>query len=151
MRKVVLLIVAVIAVLFYVCSRTEKEKSTVDVTKISIYDSTFANSLKNHTYQKGDSVETKYDEVINVKTSKEELLEYIESFSYVKKAVIADNEGLIVAVIPGEKNPEMLARTFLNQAKNSNVSVRYCKIVSAYGAKLNGNYITGKKLAMAYR
>ncbi|MCL1933286.1 MAG: hypothetical protein FWF53_05710 [Candidatus Azobacteroides sp.] len=115
-------------------------------------DTIYANWLKktNTNQEKTNQLDNnvKISETTKTKTSKEELLEYIESFSYVKKAVIADNGGLIIAVIPGEKSPEMLAKTFLNQANNSKVNVRYCKIVSAIGATLNGDYINGKKLAL---
>lgn len=79
---------------------------------------------------------------------KKELLNFIESFSYVKKATITEDGRMCVAIIFGAKDPNMLANNYIKQAKSSGVKLKYCKIIDASGAKLNGDYIEGKKLAL---
>ena len=94
------------------------------------------------------SSDSKETYTTNSSATGQEVVFYTKSFSYVKDAVIADNGGLIVSVDPLEKNPQMLANSFLNSAKAKGAKLKYCKIVSSVGAKRNGNYINGKQLAL---
>ena len=75
------------------------------------------------------------------------ILKEITANSYVIDAVIADNGGLIIA-INGTKDAKMVATNFLKRAnKELRLGLKYCKVVSATGAKKGNNYIQGKQLA----
>lgn len=74
------------------------------------------------------------------------LLSEIEERDDVAKAVISDAGGLCVAMYINADKAEYVAPYFLKMAKNKNVKVKFCKIVSALDYKSDGTYMTGTKL-----
>lgn len=75
------------------------------------------------------------------------LLSEIEERDDVAKAIISDAGGLCVAMYIDKNKAEYTVPYFLRMAKNKNIEVKFCKIVSALDYKSDGTYMTGTKLA----
>lgn len=79
--------------------------------------------------------------------STQSLLSEIKERDDVAKAIISDAGGLCVAMYINADKAEYVAPYFLKMAKNKNVNIEFCKIVSALDYKTDGTYMSGTKLA----